>query len=119
MSAISICNYLEETVSNVLKTIVSASMAGSLFIGSASSSEAQNLYGGGPSAGLHRPYGGGHGGGLHRSYGGGHGGGSREASYWERHRHWHALWPPFPMYPSYPPVHAPHGGGDDIIGDLG
>ena len=107
MSAISICNYLEETVSNVLKTIVSASMAGSLFIGSATSSEAQNLHGGG------------HGGGLHRSYGGGHGGGSREAGYWERHRHWHALWPPFPMYPSYPPVHAPHGGGDDIIGDLG
>ena len=92
-------------MSNVLKTIVSASMAGSLFVGSATSSEAQNLYGGGPSAGLHRPYGGGHGGGL------------REASFWERHRHWHAPWPPYPMYPSYPPVHAPHGGGADL--DLG
>ena len=90
-------------MSNVLKTIVSASAVASLFIGPAtSSSEAQNLYGGGPSAGLHRPY------------GGGHGGGWREAGYLERHRHWHALWPPYPMYPSYPPVHARHGGGDDL-----
>jgi hypothetical protein len=92
-------------MSNVLKTIVSASMAGSLLIGSATSSEAQNLYSGGPSAGLHRPY------------GGGHGGGWREARYWERHRHWHALLPPYPMYPSYPPLHASHGGGDDL--DIG
>jgi hypothetical protein len=92
-------------MSNILKTIVSASMAGSLVIGSTTSFGAQNLYGGGPSAGLHRPY------------GGGHGGGWREAGYWERHRHWHSLWPPYPMYPSYPPVHAPHGGVDDV--DLG
>jgi hypothetical protein len=84
---------------NVLKTIVFASVAGSLFIASAPS-EAQG-------------YREGHGGGGHRSFaGGGHGQGY--GHYYE-HRHYHPWW-----RDQYPPERRPtdgdgggDGGGDD------